>query len=488
MIHRIVRWLGGRALRWFYRDVRIVGAERIPPEGAVLLISNHPNDLPDVLVSFQCTTRPIRHVATAAAALSPPVNFVYRGLGVIPVARVRDVRALRKRGVDIAAINEAALSEISSALSHGDVVGLFPEGGVFRGPGIGPIRSGIAKMVLDSCAGNDVWVVPVGLHYDAPERPGSHLTALIGDAVSLDQWLLDAPSPPHAAFTAKLRELLESVSRTAPDAQAAAQRDKFIAAMSSAKWGATTEAGSRMRAGFFNGWRVAPPATINSELTGTAAAFDESRWLDALRCGWAELLESAALVGAVGTIAAAVEQGGGVATSAGDCAIVMSAAGGGGGRGGGSGEGRTTDIANRHALFLLWTAPLAIPALLLHAPLFLAIWRSAVHLAADLGDRAARAIVPGLYLVIVWYAMLAVALISTLRLSRFSWGSTLTVTALFIVLLPRLGDLAVCWYHRLRRYLLHRAVRRLSKVDRDQITQSMATLCEAWHLNQLVQK
>ena len=410
-MHRLVRWLGRRALRWFYRDVRIVGSERIPASGAVLLISNHPNDLPDVLIGFQLTNRPIRHVATAAAALSPAVNFVYKRLGVIPVARVRDVRALREKGIDIAAINEAALQKVSVALNRGDMVGLFPEGGVFRGPGIGPIRSGIGRMVLDSCPATDVWVVPVGLQYDAPERPGSDVTVVVGRAVSLNGWRASATSPPYASFTGKLREMLESVSCTARD-------------------------------GFTNR---------------------------------PQMLESAELVKAVGVISDAVERGGGLGTSDRDREIAVHAADG-------------AAFAARDALFLLLTAPFALPSLLLHAPLFRAIWRSAVHMSAELGDRAARAIVPGLYLVFVWYAMLALALISTLRLARVPWSSTLAVTVPFVALLPRLGDLAMNWYLRFQGYLLHRAVRRLSKVDRDQISQSMATLREAWHLNQMVQK
>jgi len=38
--YRILRALGRLALRWFYRDVEVVGIERVPVEGPVLLASN----------------------------------------------------------------------------------------------------------------------------------------------------------------------------------------------------------------------------------------------------------------------------------------------------------------------------------------------------------------------------------------------------------------------------------------------------------------
>ena len=43
MIYRIIRWVTGIALHWFYRDIRIVGLERIPEHGPLLVAVNHQN-------------------------------------------------------------------------------------------------------------------------------------------------------------------------------------------------------------------------------------------------------------------------------------------------------------------------------------------------------------------------------------------------------------------------------------------------------------
>ena len=50
MLYRILRYIARIALRWFYRDVEIIGLERLPREGPLLVASNHPNALVDALV------------------------------------------------------------------------------------------------------------------------------------------------------------------------------------------------------------------------------------------------------------------------------------------------------------------------------------------------------------------------------------------------------------------------------------------------------
>ena len=53
--YRVMRALGRLALQWFYRDIEVVGLERVPEHGAGLLASNHPNALVDALV-IACTS------------------------------------------------------------------------------------------------------------------------------------------------------------------------------------------------------------------------------------------------------------------------------------------------------------------------------------------------------------------------------------------------------------------------------------------------
>ena len=135
-----IRWLSRRVLRWCYREIRFVGTEQIPARGPVLLYGNHPNDLPDVLAGFFTTTRQVRYVATISATVLPLAASTYRGLGVIPVTRVRDVRKMKALGVDVSTVNRSAYDAVIEAFGAGDVVGVFPEGGVIDSSKVGVLR------------------------------------------------------------------------------------------------------------------------------------------------------------------------------------------------------------------------------------------------------------------------------------------------------------------------------------------------------------
>ena len=51
MLYAVFRGLSRLALRWFYRDVTVVGADHIPRTGPVMVAVNHPNALVDALVA-----------------------------------------------------------------------------------------------------------------------------------------------------------------------------------------------------------------------------------------------------------------------------------------------------------------------------------------------------------------------------------------------------------------------------------------------------
>ena len=54
---------------------------------------------------------------------------------------------------------EAAFAEVARALANGDLVGIFPEGGLTRDGELQPFRPGISRILRD----NPVPVVPIAL-------------------------------------------------------------------------------------------------------------------------------------------------------------------------------------------------------------------------------------------------------------------------------------------------------------------------------------
>jgi len=214
-------WVAKRALRWYYREVRWEGREHMPATGPVLLIGNHPNDLPDVLAGYLTTIRPVRYLATVSVWSDWTARKTYGALDVIPVVRVRDARRLRDSGLDLAQINAAAAAAVAAAFDAGQVVGAFPEGGVHTGPELGRLRTGVANMLLSYCndgVEKDVQVVPFGLSYGSPAEPGSDVLVRIGRPFSLRAWLDGQPTDSRTplALTGRLREALEAVLPSSP--------------------------------------------------------------------------------------------------------------------------------------------------------------------------------------------------------------------------------------------------------------------------------
>jgi 1-acyl-sn-glycerol-3-phosphate acyltransferase len=116
-------------LRAVYRlDIR--GGENVPASGPLVVTGNHDSIL-DPFVLAATIERPIHFLGKSEFWRSAPVAWWLGTVGAIPVVR---------GGSDAAAIASAV-----AALEAGEVVGLFPEGGVRRE---GPWLRGAARMAL----------------------------------------------------------------------------------------------------------------------------------------------------------------------------------------------------------------------------------------------------------------------------------------------------------------------------------------------------
>ena len=116
-------------VRGLYR-LEVRGLEHVPEEGALVVAGNHESILDPFIVSA-AITRPIRYLAKSELWSVPLLPFWLASVGAIPVERGKS---------DVSAIASAI-----AALEAGEVVGLFPEGGVKRE---GPWLRGAARMAL----------------------------------------------------------------------------------------------------------------------------------------------------------------------------------------------------------------------------------------------------------------------------------------------------------------------------------------------------
>lgn len=437
LAHAFIRWVGRRALRWVYREWHFVGREHVPSTGAVLLFGNHPNDVPDVIAGLLTTERPLRYVATITATSMPLGHATYRGLGVIAVTRVRDARKMRAKGIDVAAVNRAAFATLHTAFEQGDMVGIFPEGGVQDSPKIMPPRTGVAKLALessDNASKFDVQLVPFGIQYESPLETRSDVVVLIGKPFSLRQWVSHHPDPSPVALAERLRIELVGVTRNAETWPAAADRDAVVAVV----------------------------ATMTA---GDTPLLEQATHVQA-RCG-VHSAESVHLRAVCHGIGDAVVEAGGRRTSARDTARVLAALG--------------IREAEPHAQWpsVGWVCLAAIPAAIgwmLHGPIWAGVWRVSRALSTDRTDPIARAILPGLHLIFLAYVILS----GVFALGFRAAGVSMWWTIPLVVSLPRLGDLALGWRDAVRALRLRQRVRRWSAARREQLCADAARVRTLW--------
>lgn len=214
MIYRLLRWIAGIALHWFYREIRIVGLEKIPTRGPLLIAANHQNALVDSLITGWIVPRRITMTAKATLVDNPLIAALFSILGIVPLRRTSDeARKVGSATVDRSR-NVGAFREILRTLKKEGTVLIFPEGRSHNEAGLEPLRTGLARLALqarDDQSINNVRILPIGLIFEDKATPGSMVGVRIGDAIEMDAWTGRNP----IELTAEIANRMRSVSELA---------------------------------------------------------------------------------------------------------------------------------------------------------------------------------------------------------------------------------------------------------------------------------
>jgi 1-acyl-sn-glycerol-3-phosphate acyltransferase len=143
----LMRFLAWLLIHTIHR-VSTVDVERIPEEGAAVLVCNHVSYV-DAIVILAASPRPIRFVMDHRIFKTPLLGFIFRTGKAIPIAPAHEDPWLM----------EKAFVDVAHALHEGELVCIFPEGKLTRTGELNAFRGGIAKIVERS----QVPVIPMAL-------------------------------------------------------------------------------------------------------------------------------------------------------------------------------------------------------------------------------------------------------------------------------------------------------------------------------------
>ncbi|MDP3348144.1 MAG: MFS transporter [Hydrogenophaga sp.] len=146
---RFVAWVASRLVYRF----KVQGDEHIPTQGAAVLVCNHVSFV-DAVLLMAASPRPIRFLMDHRIFKVPVLGWLFKLAKAIPIApQKEDEQAY-----------DAAFDAAVAVLRDGELLAIFPEGGITRDGQLQPFKGGVVKILeMADSEGLQPAVVPMGL-------------------------------------------------------------------------------------------------------------------------------------------------------------------------------------------------------------------------------------------------------------------------------------------------------------------------------------
>lgn len=212
MVRKIIVALLKLILRIFFRRIEINGIQRVPDDGPVMFVLNHPNGLVDPVFILALAPRKVSFLAKSTLFKMPVISYFIKKMEAIPVYRKQDT------GEDTSK-NQETFSISRGVLKSGGSIAICPEGVSHSEPRLLPLKTGAARIALGAASSGKnnirLKIIPCGLYYTAKHKFRSSALLYFGNPIDVTPVELNEKNePPHEAvdeLTSRIEKELRDV-------------------------------------------------------------------------------------------------------------------------------------------------------------------------------------------------------------------------------------------------------------------------------------
>ncbi len=188
----------------YFGNIDVSGSEWVPREGATILAPTHRSRWDPVLLSYS-TGRPVSgrdvRFMTSINEMRGFQGCLVRRLGAFPIDPSRPGIGSLRHGLEL--------------LLAGEMLAIFPEGGIFHENKIKPFKPGMGRLAMQAASQApdlNLKIIPVAIRYDRlPQRWGCDVNIGIGKPIFANDYDLDSVKKSAKQLTADLHEALQDL-------------------------------------------------------------------------------------------------------------------------------------------------------------------------------------------------------------------------------------------------------------------------------------
>jgi 1-acyl-sn-glycerol-3-phosphate acyltransferase len=207
----------GASMRAYFRRIEVRNPERLPLNGPLLVVANHPAALTDAFVLGTQLARRVHFLAMSPLFKPWIRGVVMRAVGALPVYRRQDDPALMQQ-------NELTFESCHQLFDQGGAVLVFPEGQSDSDRRLLQMKTGAARLALAQeqrgRGGEPLTLLPVGLYFEDRTRFQSEVIVSVGEPIPLAPYVASAASDSRAAvqaLTQAIQSAIESLIQVIPE-------------------------------------------------------------------------------------------------------------------------------------------------------------------------------------------------------------------------------------------------------------------------------